>query len=229
MHELDPAGQITRWVCCCCWFWGLAVPAMLPAQSRTYLTCNAPALLIGTLDLELEQQLSRTLSWQLSGGFRSQRLGPDGKPLLSLLTDYVQLRNQGAFLGAGIRLSDPFFNDYEYPFICLDLVGSYFNEDIAIRPSPRQPFETQRVQGVRFGVVATLGFTLRLSERFYFEPALQLAYSPPRSDLLAYYLPGIGYTLFGYGFLGFPGAHMQPLLSLKYTLIRSQRDRLRTP
>lgn len=205
----------------------LLIPYSLMAQSKTELGINVASFLAGTLDIRASRQMTPALSLQLGTGLRLQGRDPEGRlRALDGLSDYVQQRNTGAYFSVGGRLINPQEDEYEYPYIGFHLIGVYYKDDLLPEYTPPAGQNPETVSGLKLGFSTTIGFSFRLTPRMYLDLAAQMGYSPPREDLLAYYLPGMGYSTFGFGYIGVRGGHIQPVITLKYTLIQDQRRKL---
>ncbi len=187
---------------------------------------NAPAFLLGTLDLRSEIQLAPKFSLQLGSSFRYQDNQQRKEPRIKALSNYVELLNQGISLSVGGRLYEQDLSDYQYPFIAFDLTGVYYREKYLTEAPGGGGLTEQEVSGLRLAATATIGFVLRVSDYINMDLGIQFGYSPPREDLLAYYYPGVGYMTFGLGALGVKGGHIQPVFSIRYNIIRDKRQRI---
>ena len=195
-------------------------------QGNIHLGLNASPLIINTIDLQTELQISSNFALQIGLGGRYQNRKEPDPAGSGFLSEYVAARNHGAFLSVGGRIFN--FSEWDYPYFALDVVGSYFNEEILLPNSPAPNPQTRKVQGLKLGVAATMGFMIRLSDRYYLDLGMKMGYSPPRpkEDVLAYYLTGMGFSTFGLGRLGVDGGHFQPVVTLKYNLIKGKRQRI---
>jgi hypothetical protein len=202
----------------------LLLPMCLLAQRRTHLGFNLAPLLINTVDLRLEQQLFPTFSLQLAAGLRYQKVGESNSPRVSLLHDYIHVRDFGAFFSIGGRIFNSTANEYEFPYVSFDLTSAYFKDVFSNHPDFNEPLST--FQGWKLGGSVSLGFVIKLGERFYTDLGLQLGYSPMRQYSQSYYLGGLGYTTFGPNRFSFEGAHFQPIVTLKYVILQDKRDRI---
>ena len=203
------------------------IPLLACSQGNTYIGLNFSPLIVNALDVRFESQLSPNFSLQLSSGFRYQNRDNGEPPGTGLLQGYSGLRNLGLHLAVGGR----FFNrtEWEYPYIAFDVIGAYYKEKIVpLNTTPPAP-QSRNVSGLKLGGSLTIGFMIKVAERFYLDLGMQMGYSPPRpkSDVLAYYLPGMGYSTFGFGRVGVDGGHFQPIIGLKYVLSRDKRERIR--
>ncbi len=196
------------------------------AQKNTYIGLNAASLAVSTADFRFERHVTSSLAVQAAGGFRFQQRDPGTKTFFQGLNDYVQYRNRSGFISAGLRLYESNAGRYDYPFLALDVSGIHYQDQVLLNPGSLSP-EIQTAAGWTWGVNATMGFVIRLGGRFDLDLALQMGYAPPREDLIAYYYPGVGYSTFGYSVIGFKGGHIQPLLSLKYQIVKDPRQRIR--
>ncbi len=203
----------------------LLLPLCLLAQQRTLVGLNFSPLLINTLDLRVERQVHPNVSLQFATGFRQQKVGENNLPRVSLLKDYIHVRDQGAFLSVGGRLFNATPNSYEYPYVSLDLTGAYYKDSYINHPDFDDPVKT--FQGWKLGGSMSLGFVIYLANRLYLDLGLQLGYSPMRPYTESYYLGGLGYTTFGPNRFSWEGAHFQPIITLKYVVLRDKRDRIR--
>lgn len=201
------------------------LPLGLFAQKRTVVGVNFSPLLINTLDLRVEQQMNSIFSFQFAAGFRSQTVGENNSPRIDLLRDYIHVEDRGLFLSVGGRIFNSSPETYEYPYIALDLTGVYFKDVFSNHPDFTEPLKT--FADWKLGGSMTLGFVITISNRLYADLALQLGYSPMRPYAESYYLGGLGYTTFGPNRFSFEGAHFQPIITLKYVLLRDKRERIR--
>lgn len=208
------------------WSFLLGLPLLGIGQRRTYLGLNLAPLVMGTADLRLETMLHPKVSLQLAGGARWQGRVNGDTNSLGFLGDYTAQRNRAVFLGVGARFvhQDPL--DYEYPFMAIDLTGMYLHDDYLAR-DPQGQLTAMETKGFHWGASFSMGFVLRLAENLRLDLAGQMAYSPARPEFLAYYLPNVGYTTFGYSYIGAKSFHLQPIVTLKYNIIKGQRQRIR--
>ncbi|MEZ4850424.1 MAG: DUF3575 domain-containing protein [Bacteroidia bacterium] len=204
----------------------LVVPIFVLAQPKTDLGINVTPLAVGTVDFQGGMKLNPSFWLQFSGGFRAQSKKSSDPLRTRFLESYSQLKNYGAFLSIGGRLVNPLEDEYEFPFIGFHLTGVYYNETLT-PDDPSGGLPPRNVQGIKLGLSTTIGFSLRINPRLYADLAIQMGYSKPRNDLLAYYLPGMGYSTFGYGFIGVKGGHIQPIIAFKYTIVRDRREVIR--
>ncbi|MEL6671946.1 MAG: DUF3575 domain-containing protein [Bacteroidota bacterium] len=195
------------------------------SQGDIHIGLQLSPLLIRTVDLHVEQQLTSFFSWEGGLGFRQQTL-QNGEPArFAFIENYIQPRNQSAFLRVGGR----FYNqiDWDYPYIAVNLTGSYFSEEI--NPTQGTTGPTREVRGWQWGMSTTIGFVIRVSERWHLDLGMQMGYANPRpkDDVLAYYTPGLGYSSFGLGRIGVDGGHFQPVICLKYNVVQDKRKKIR--
>ena len=203
------------------------IPILACGQGNVYLGVNFSPLIINTLDIRGEAQLTPNFSLQLSSGFRYQNQDTGEPPGTGPLAAYSGLKNLGLHLAVGGRLYNA--ENWDYPYVAFDLIGAYYNERIIPPNAPTPNPQSQDVQGIKLGGSVTMGFMIRLSERFYLDLGLQMGYSRPRpkTDVLSYYLTGLGYSTFGFGRIGVDGGHFQPLITLKFILEKDMRERIR--
>ncbi len=202
----------------------IVIPLLTVAQKKSYLGINVTPIIINTLDIRYERQLNRFFALQIGGGVRMQNRDSSTIPPFGFLKDYVELHNYGAYLSAGGRLFDR--NSTEYPYVALDLIGSYYDEHIQ-GDDGNGGVTIWDADGFKMGGTVTVGFVTELFKRVHMDVALQFGYAPPREDLNAYYLPGFGYSTYGLGIIGVKGGHLQPIVNLKYDLFKDRRQRLR--
>jgi hypothetical protein len=206
----------------------LVIPTLIFGQYKIYLGINISPLIINTIDLNGEIQLSSFLALQAKTGTRFQNHESTDPPGLKFLSDYIQRKNKAAFLSLGVRLFNLTPTEYEYPYIAFDVVGIYYSETILDTDASTGGISIFRdVNGFRIGGSFTLGFVWRLSDRIHLDLGLQLGYAPQRKEINAYYFPGLGYSTFGIGVLSIKGGHIQPLISLKYNIFKDKRQRIR--
>ncbi|MEO0898528.1 MAG: hypothetical protein AAFY71_19095 [Bacteroidota bacterium] len=203
----------------------LLLPALSFCQLRTHVGVNVPAAMVGTLDIRSEIQMAPRFSLQLATGIRHQNNEDRAEPRIRALSDYINLLNQGLFLSVGGRLYEQDLSDYQYPFIAFDLTGVYYRDRYLSQDAQGNSIK-EEATGFRIGGTATIGFVVRITEYINADLGIQFGYSPPRRDLLAYYHPGMGYMTFGLGVLGVKGGHIQPLIALRYNIIRDKRQRI---
>jgi len=202
----------------------LLFPVLCWAQRNTYVGINIAPLLVNTLDLRFEHQINPLLSLQLATGMRFQQISPGETPRIAPLEDYLQPENKAIFLSLGARLTGPQTTDY--PYISFDITHVHYWEEIVPRiPNGTQGFTS--VNDTKLGAMVTIGMISRITARLFLDVGIQFGYAQPRNDLLAYYFPGMGYTTFGFSKYGVEGGHFQPILTLKYNLIKNRRMRLR--
>ncbi len=200
------------------------IPVFSAAQKKSYLGINVTPLVINTVDMRYERQVAKHFALQAGAGFRFQNRDSSVIPPFGFLKNYVELHNYGAFLSAGGRVFDR--NSTEYPYIAFDLIGAYFDEKIQ-SDDGNGGTRVWNASGLKTGGTLTIGFVTELFDRVHLDVALQFGYAPPRDDLNAYYLPGMGYSTYGLGIIGVRGGHLQPIVNLKYNLVKDPRQRIR--
>ncbi|MEM6262432.1 MAG: DUF3575 domain-containing protein [Bacteroidota bacterium] len=200
------------------------LPLISKAQKKFYVGVNTVPLLVGTLDIRAEKQLTRTFSIQGATGFRYQNRDSTESAFVAALNRYVGLRNRGAFLSVGGRFFDP--STTEYPYIAFDVVTAWYDETVFVFDSSGEA-SIQDISGLQVGGSLTIGFVSQIMKRVHLDIGLQLGYSPPRDDVLNYYLPGMGFTTYGFNVYGVPGGHAQLQVSLKYNLVKDLRQLIR--
>ena len=208
----------------------LVVPFIVPGQNRTYVGINVTPLILNTLDIRAEHQLTRYFSVQMGVGFRAQSRDSTWQPRVKALQDFIHLKDQAAFLSIGARLFDrPERWATEYPYISFELVGAYYNEWYLPYNEPNMPTKIN-ARGAKFGGSVQIGFVSELVDRLHVDVALQMGYSKarPSDDLLSYYIPSMGYTVFGLDIIGVKGGHLQPIITIKYNLVKDKRKRIRS-
>ncbi|MEZ4826430.1 MAG: hypothetical protein R3C61_09065 [Bacteroidia bacterium] len=206
----------------------LLLPLCTFTQPKTDIGVNLAALLMGTGDVSANLQLTKGVSLQFGAGVRNQNRTDEGRvPGFQALTDFIQQKNRAAYLSFGGRLVNPVENEFEYPFIGFQLTGAWYQENLLPEDPLNNNPNAQSVSGFKLGFSTTIGFSLRITPLLYTDLAVQMGYSKPREDILAYYLPGLGYSTYGYGYIGVKGGHLQPVISLRYTLIKDRRVRIR--
>ncbi|MDX2285660.1 MAG: DUF3575 domain-containing protein [Bacteroidia bacterium] len=208
-----------------CWVL-ILIPAFVYGQRQAHLSLNLAPLIMGTGELRGEWQLANSLSFEAALGMRWQGTQLS-EPQLGALSQYIQPKNRGGFMSAGFRTFTKAANPYQYPFFAFNLTGVYYDEEIIVPDYTTGTYQIEAASGVRLGGSATLGFNLWISNRLNMDLALQMGYSKPREDLLAYYYPGMGYSTFGYGIIGVKGGHVQPVIALRYVIREDPRDKLR--
>lgn len=183
---------------------------------------QATPLGIGTLDIHLEERISNTVSIHLGTGFRTQRLDRRD-PAVRILSDFYTQSNTGAYTSLGIRLFNP-ETGVDYPYVQFGMTAIWYRDqwidDLG---------QSVISKDITWGPSATIGYIINFNTRWQLDLGLQMGYSPPRRDLLAYYYPGLGYSTFGLGRYGVVGGHAQPVITLKYKIRRSKREKLREP
>lgn len=204
----------------------LCIPLLGYAQRRTHLGLNLAPLAVGTLDARLESQLTRKVSLGMTIGGRMQGRKAGDSPSLGFLGDYINLKNRAFFLGVGAKFihQDPL--DYEYPFLAVDLTGMYLHDTYQVQDALGNVVEAT-AKGFRWGASLTMGFVLRVSDDIWVDLAGQIGYSPNRPELIAYYLPNVGYSTFGYSYVGGRSFHVQPIITVRYNIIKDKRQRIR--
>lgn len=206
----------------------LVFPLFAFSQGRTYIGINVTPLILNTLDVRFEHQVTHFLSLQIAGGFRAQSRDSSWRPRVKALRDFIHVRDQAIFLSVGARLFDrPSKMATEYPYISFELVGVYYNEEVILRNEPHPPRKIFP-RGAKLGASVQIGFVSELMERVHVDFALQMGYSTARQDeLLGYYLPSMGYTVFGLDIIGVKGGHLQPIITIKYNLVKDRRRLIR--
>lgn len=197
----------------------------LSAQIRTDVGVNLTPLLLNSLDVQAEWQVLRTFSIVGQTGLRYQTQAIDQPPRIGPLAEFMQPRNVGAYVGLAGRWFNPEVNEYQYPFVQLGFMASYYDEEL-LRIDGNGEFYRQAAAGVQFGITSTIGFVIRLTERANLDLALQMGYAPPREDVQIYYTAGMGYTTYGVDAISIPGAHLQPMITFKYNIQQSRRQRI---
>ncbi|MDX2245391.1 MAG: hypothetical protein SF052_01340 [Bacteroidia bacterium] len=207
----------------------LLLPFCIYAQPKTDLGVNLAALMMGTGDVRADIHLTPGVALQLGAGVRNQNRNSEGKaPSFQALGDFIQQKNRAAYFSVGSRLTNPQEDVYEYPYMGFHLTGVWYQENLLPEdPLNGNPAVVHSTSGFKLGISTTIGFSLRLTSTLYADLAVQMGYSKPREDLLAYYLPGLGYSTFGYGYIGVKGGHLQPVITLRYTIIKDRRMRIR--
>lgn len=200
------------------------IPVVVVAQKKSYLGINVTPLIINTLDIRYEHQIGRNFAFQAGAGARLQNRDSSGIPPFGFLKNFVEMHNYGAYLSVGGRIFDR--NSTEYPYLALDVIGTYFDETIQ-GDDGNGGIAIWDANGVKMGGSITVGFVTELLSRVHMDVALQFGYTPPRKDLNAYYLPGFGYSTYGLGIIGVKGGHLQPIVNLKYDLFKDPRQRIR--
>lgn len=206
----------------------LLLPFCIHAQPKTDLGVNMAALMMGTGDIRATMQMTPGISLELGAGVRNQNRNREGvAPGFQALGDFIQQKNRAAYFSVGGRLINPHEDVYEYPYMGFHLTGVWYQENLL----PEDPLHgnpaSVSTSGFKLGASTTIGFSLRISNILYIDLAAQMGYSKPRKDLLAYYLPGLGFSTFGYGYIGVRGGHLQPVITLRYTIIKDRRMRIR--
>jgi hypothetical protein len=203
----------------------LACCSILSAQVRTDIGINLTPLLLNNLDLQAEWQFTESFSLVANTGLRYQTLNPEAEAPIRVLGEYVHPSNFGTYFAVGGRWFNHEVNEYQYPFIQVGLVGSYYEEDIFTRAADGNL--TQRnASGVRLGLSTTIGFVIRITQRAHLDLAMQMAFTKAREDLLNYYMPGMGYTTYGLDAISIKGAHFQPRVVFKYNIRQTKRQRI---
>ncbi|MEL6135637.1 MAG: DUF3575 domain-containing protein [Bacteroidota bacterium] len=212
------------WVLLCVW---MSVPHAF-GQMRTHLAMNIPALLMGTLDLQAEMVLAPKLSLHLGSGIRIDGRNPNDPTRGSFLQDYTHIRDRAMSLAVGIRLFDESASYYQYPYMTFSAVGVYY-EDAYQYVNINNELVFNDVRGFKLGGTATIGVVIVMTDHITLDLAAQMGYIRPREDIPAfvpYYFPSMGYSTFGLGVLGVRGGHIQPIISLRYNIVRDKRQRI---
>ncbi|MDX1906202.1 MAG: DUF3575 domain-containing protein [Bacteroidia bacterium] len=205
----------------------LAFPMAVWSQQRINISLNAAPLIVNTLDVKSEFELSKSMSLQVSTGFRAQGRKINDSAQMPALVEFIPPKHRSAFLTVGGRFFNQEIDPYQYPFIEVGLTGVYYRETILVPDQITGEPVGLEVNDFKIGGTATIGFSLQLSKRLRTDLGLQASYSPPREDALAYYLPGMGFTTYGYGILGVKGGHLQPVIALKYAIKPDKRNVIR--
>ncbi|MDP5170278.1 MAG: hypothetical protein NWR72_08525 [Bacteroidia bacterium] len=206
--------KLLAWICI------LLFPEMILGQGSVYLGLQATPLSIGTFDVHAENRLTNTMSLYLGTGFRTQQIDRR-EPRVRLLNDFSNLGNTATFLTLGIRLFNP-ETGIDYPYVQFGLTGLWYR-DRFLNDAGEQEISSD----ITWGPSATIGYVLNVNLRWTIDLGLQMGYSAPRTDLLAYYYPGLGFSTFGLGRYGVVGGHVQPVVALKYKIRLSDREKLR--
>lgn len=196
----------------------LSTPGL--TQNGTFLGLQVTPIGIGTVDIHLEERLSNTISIHLGTGFRTQRLDRRD-PGVRILSDFSTLSNTGAYTSIGIRLFNPETGP-DYPYVQFGMTAIWYRDRYLDNLGT-----TIVAKEITWGSSATIGYVINFNTRWQLDLGLQMGYSPPRTDLLAYYYPGLGYSTFGLGRYGVVGGHVQPVVTLKYKIRLGKRERLR--
>lgn len=204
------------------WFFSGLMITMLPcwllAQKGTYVGLQSTPLAIGTLDLMAEERIANTASLVAGAGFRTQRFDRR-EPRVRLLSDFSTQTNTAAYFSAAIRLFNP-ETGVDYPYVQFGLTGLWYRDRYL------SPQGEKISTGINWGASTVIGYLINIDQRWQVDLGLQMGYSPPREDLLAYYYPGLGYSTFGLGRYGVVGGHVQPMVALKYKIRLSEREKL---
>lgn len=198
-------------------------PLALFAQPRTYVGLNVAPLAVGTFDLRIERQMDPGVNLQIGAGFRASVRDTNESAFFPALNRFSALRNRGGFLSLGLRVFEQ--NPYEFPYASVDVIAAYYREQVYAGSGL-----STEIQGFDLGATLTLGFVFRLFPRMFADLGLQGGYMTPRRQLPTppdYYVPGAGYSTFGFDLLSIRGLHLQPVLTLKYNLVRDRRDLIR--
>jgi hypothetical protein len=196
-------------------------------QKNLFLGINLMPLLLNTLDVRIEPRISRYLSLQFGSGFRYQNIEGKNKSTFNILENYVGLKNFALFATAGARVYDD--SAWEYPYFAVDLSGAYYRDKRPINFDVNgMARDTLSTKGFSLGISGTLGFVIRVSKRTKMDLAIQAGYSPFREDIRTYYLPTMGFSTFGnIDRLSAKGLMVQPIITMKYDLVKDKRDRIR--
>ena len=187
-----------------------------------YVGVNVAPLLVNTMDVRFEYPVSNAWALEAGLGFRRQSRGINETPRIAPLKDYIQPKNQAAFLLIGARVFTQ--NSINYPYIAFNFSMIRYEENIFPRNSTAS--QPVNVTDNIWATTLTVGLVSKLAPRWDLDVGIQFGYSPPREDLLAYYYPGAGYTSFGFGKWGVEGGHFQPVVTFKYNLAKNKRLRL---
>lgn len=209
-----------------CWLIALCVPQLVFCQYSRYVGINFTPTVLKTYEFRYEQRIRPGIS--LEGGIatriQNRELGKD--LLVGAFEPYVAKHNFGIGAAAGVRLYN--WDEYEYPYWNVMLTTAYFNEGIVIEDTLGAPISVDKQQGMRLGLTSTLGMVLNLPGQFKLDVGIQAGYTPPRkAPPLNYYLPAFGYNTYGGALLAIPGLHLQPVLTLKYDLVRDKHDEIK--
>lgn len=205
----------------------LALPLCLYSQKRTYLGLNVSSFVFQGLDIRAERHINRSTSLHLGLGMRFQSRDVGERLRFAALQGYVQPKNNAVSLLAGIRFFNLPERGQEFPYLELDLIGVYFDETLEVFDNRGNITGTKDIDGLNLGISATFGYVVWLGSRFRMDIGLQLGFSKPRDEPLAYYYPLMGFTTFGFNQIGIEGGHLQPVINFKYLLIQDKRDRIR--
>lgn len=190
------------------------------AQEATWLGLQVTPLAIGTLDLQLERQLTPTASLHVGMGVRTQQIDRR-EPRVKLLSDFSNVGNTATYTSLGLRLFNP-ETGTDFPYVQFGLTGVWYRDQYLTLLG-----EQKISQGIAWGPSATIGYLIHFDKRWELDLGLQMGYSASRQDLLAYYYPGLGYSTFGPGRYGVKGGHVQPVVTLRYKIIQNKRERIR--
>ena len=197
------------------------------AQVRTDLGVNVTPLLLNSLDLQAEWQLTSTFSLVANTGIRHQTLGDDQQAPIRVLSTYVHPRNTGGYLAVSGRFFNKEVNEYQFPFVQFGFVGAYSTETL-LKLNDVGDYEKVPARHFQFGITTTIGVTLKMSERAHADLALQMGFTQAREDINLYYTPGLGYTTYGIDAISIRGAHLQPMIVFKYNILQDKRQRIRS-
>lgn len=195
-------------------------------QRSLQLGLNVTPLIMNTVELRGEYDLTSHIALQGGAGFRAHARNESAIIRIQALQSYVQERNQAAFISLGGRIFNAEDNPYEVPFIGLSVTLGYYRDEILETDRGPSPPVTQIAEGFQIGLSANIGFDIRISSKLHLDLAMQMGYSPPREELLQYYNSGLGFSTYGPGVLGVKGGHLQPQITLKYTVIKDKRQRI---
>lgn len=199
--------------------WLLMLPALCLGQKKTTLGLNLAPLVVNGVDVKLEKHVLHNLSLQVGAGFRVQNRSLQDVEKVRLLDRFIHERNASAFISTGFRVFDPSLN--EYPYVGIQVTGIYYNETYKHTDQ-----EFIQNKGLGWGFTFNLGYLFKLGKRLSLDLGMQIGYAPPRNDPKFYYYSGIGYTTRGLDVIGYEGGHIQPVLMVKYTILRDPRSKI---
>ncbi|MFK7968980.1 MAG: DUF3575 domain-containing protein [Bacteroidia bacterium] len=200
----------------------IILPTVIFAQQKTYIKLNTAALVMGTLELDVEKHLSDISALEFGIGVRKQRLDSGQTAGFQSLARFRGEQNFNLSGMVGIRFFEN--NPYEHPFIAFRLTGAYYNEDVRLASE-----ELQNFSGFRIGATLVLGVSFPLGDRMGLDAGIQAGYASPRKlpEPGNYYFPYMGYAVSDFNIVSVPGGHFQPVFAFRYKIQESRRDRIR--
>ncbi|MFN0201956.1 MAG: DUF3575 domain-containing protein [Bacteroidia bacterium] len=187
-------------------------------SNRYSIGINLTPLILQTVDIRVAKAIHQNLTVEAALGFRHQTRENiwEGYPLLS---DYVHFKNNSQFAMLSFKFCDRYYD--EYPYLALNTTFLRLNEYFAdsLDNATQTIYEYKSNKSYNWGISASVGYVFHLKSQLYLDASVQLGYASPKNHPEQYYLPSVGYSMYGTADLfSIKGLMLQPNLVLKYRL-----------